>query len=73
MEMVHDFNRTQEENALIESRLLALKEEYEKPKMSKEQYEKMMDTMEEAKRMDRSAQFAAIEALKKVAEVFEED
>lgn len=51
--MIEDFNEMKKQNDLVESQLLTLKEEYKKPKMSKEQLEKLWATMEDAKMTDR--------------------
>lgn len=54
--MNYDFNKLKKQNDLIESELLELKKEYEKPNMSKEQLEKLRATMKEAKIQDRKEQ-----------------
>lgn len=54
--MIFDFNETKKQNDLVESQLLALKEDYIKSEMSKEQLEKLRAVMEDAKMTDRKEQ-----------------
>lgn len=50
--MIYDLYETKKQNDLVEGQLLALKEDYKKPKMSKEQLEKLRAVMEDAKMTD---------------------
>lgn len=50
--MTYDFSEMKQQNDLVEKELQPLKKEYHKQQMSEEQFEKLRQTMEEAKKAD---------------------
>lgn len=54
--MIYDFNEMKKQNDSLENKLVTLKEEYKKTKMSEEQLEKLVVAMGEANMADRKAQ-----------------
>lgn len=51
--MIYEFSDREKKNERVEKEHLLLREEYQKPEMSKEQFEKLRMKMEEAKMMDK--------------------
>lgn len=52
--MIYDFSQIKQENDLVENELQSLKREYHKPQMSIAQFEKLRQTMEDAKMTDKT-------------------
>ena len=51
--MIYDLSEVLKQNEAVEKRLLSMKEDYQKPQMSDEQFEKLYRTMKEAKISER--------------------
>ncbi len=51
--MIYDLSEVIKQNEAVEKRLLSMKEDYQKPQMSDEQFEKLYRTMKEAKISER--------------------
>ena len=51
--MIYDLSEVIKQNEAVEKRLLSMKEDYQKPQMSDEQFEKLYRTMKEAKMSER--------------------
>ena len=51
--MIYDLSEVIKQNEAVEKRLLSMKEDYHKPQMSDEQFEKLYRTMKEAKMSER--------------------
>lgn len=51
--MIYDLSEVLKQNEAVEKRLLSMKEDYHKPQMSDEQFEKLYRTMKEAKMSER--------------------
>ena len=51
--MIYDLSEVLKQNEAVEKRLLSMKEDYQKPQMSDEQFEKLYRTMKEAKMSER--------------------
>lgn len=51
--MIYDLSEMLKQNEMVEKKLLSMKEDYQKPQMSDEQFEKLYRTMKEAKISER--------------------
>ena len=51
--MIYDLSEVLKQNEAVEKRLLSMKEDYQKPQMSDEQFEKLYRTMKKAKMSER--------------------